>query len=312
MESRACVCGTREIARRTLRRCRRSARAGVPTGAPASGKRVITPATCSGTGSCALSMFAFLPVAKAVFPIFCRSFPSHARFNEALGQRRHACGFVRVARPRYVALRVRRRHTVRGVARSLVAVVRPGDVALVPSPYPGSEDAVVLVVGLDTTGRTADVVTLHAVGRSEDSAVLYEREAGAATRFERVDKLAPLKRVQRDETKDVWKVTTAELESVKAAFLSPAGQAAVQAEMEQIESSIDRRIFERSPSPVPTRTQLLTGSGICAGASVACVVALSQHGSDGLASASGVLTAAAFILSIVSGGLALAALRQQQ
>ncbi|KAF6002005.1 hypothetical protein F1559_003069 [Cyanidiococcus yangmingshanensis] len=174
-----------------------------------------------------------------------------------------------------------------------------------------ASDTVVLVVGLDTTGRTADVVPLTAAGRSGNAATLYEREAGATTSFERVDKLVPIQGAERDDSKDAWVVLQANIEAAKARYLSPSGQAAARAEMEQLEANIDPRIFEREPQAPASLQQLWIGSGLAAGAALACLVMQSQATMKSAESATNVLNGIAAFLGIVAVGLALAALRNQ-
>jgi hypothetical protein len=102
-----------------------------------------------------------------------------------------------------------------------------------------------------------------------------------------------------------------EIEAAKAERLSPAGEAAARAEMEQLEANIDPRIFERAPPPAVSPQQLWIGAGFSAGAALAFLVVQSQTTTKGDASTSGALNAVAVVLGVVAVGLVLAALQKQ-
>ncbi|KAK4537421.1 hypothetical protein CDCA_CDCA12G3446 [Cyanidium caldarium] len=194
---------------------------------------------------------------------------------------------------------------------SLTMRVQPGVIAVIPSPYPGGRDTVVLVTGTDVTGRTADVVRLDRVTESGPGAEVYQRSETAERTFERVDALVPIPSAQRNASDDGWVVHREDVEAAKANRASPTGQQRVREEMEELERNIDRRIFERQPVPDPRRGQVLFGAAAALAIALGCAVVhanLAAGSSGGSGGGGGVDAAlvAAGMFGVVGAGLLVA------
>ena len=191
--------------------------------------------------------------------------------------------------------------------RSLTMRVQPGVIAVIPSPYPGGRDTVVLVTGTDVTGRTADVVRLDKVTESGPGAEVYQRSETAERTFERVDALVPIPSARRSASDDGWVVHREDVEAAKANRASPTGQQRVREEMEELERNIDRRIFERQPVPDPRRGQVLFGAAAALAIALGCaaVHANLAAGSSGGGGVDAALVAAG-MFGVVGAGLLVA------